>query len=83
MVGSFPDYDPRVWHHALAETTYPTGINNGPDSYGWNYRRSARTPTVLHWFPAFSIGSYTKQSQAAWTSPATRNTSRWAGNSRP
>jgi len=66
-VRSFPDTSPRVrWQRALAQTTTPTTTNIGPDSYGWNYN-GLPASAVLHWFPQFRAGSYTGQSQAAWS----------------
>jgi trimeric autotransporter adhesin len=65
-IGAFPDTNPRVWHHALATTAYPTGTNTGPDTYGWNYN-GIPAPSLLDWYPTFGIGSYTGQSQAGWS----------------
>lgn len=66
-VGGFPDTNPRVrWQRALAQTIAATRTNTGPDAYGWNYS-SLPASTILHWFPQLSIGSYTGQSQAAWS----------------
>jgi len=66
-VGAFPDTNPRVrFFRAMAWTTYPTGTNTGPDTYGWNYN-GLQDSTILHWFPTLKIGSYTGQSQAAWS----------------
>lgn len=67
MINAFPDTNPRTrWQHALATTSYPTGTNNGPDSYGWNYKGQP-APTLLHWYPDLGIGQATGQSQAAWS----------------
>ena len=66
-IHSFPDTSPRVrWQRAIAQTTYPTTTDVGPDSYGWNYN-GLPASSVLQWFPALSSGSYTGQSQAAWS----------------
>ena len=66
-IRSFPDTSPRVrWQHALAQTIAPTTTNIGPDNYGWNYN-GLPASTVLHWFPQFRPGSYTGQTQAAWS----------------
>jgi hypothetical protein len=65
-ISSFPETSPRTWHHALASTTYATGQNKGPDSYGWNYN-GIPDSSVLVWFPSLGIGSYTGQFQAAWS----------------
>jgi hypothetical protein len=65
-IGDFPETNPRKWYHSLANTTYPTGTNRGPDNYGWNYNGwpAAR---LLTWHPALGIGSFTGQYQAAWS----------------
>jgi PKD repeat protein len=65
-MGDFPDTDPRIWHHSTAFTTYPTGTNSGPDSYGWNFN-GLPDSTLLQWYPAFGLGTYTGQSQSAWS----------------
>jgi hypothetical protein len=66
-IGAFPDTNPRVNHHALAEvTTASTAFNQGPDTYGWNYSKFHDT-ALLQWFPSFTIGAVTGQSQATWS----------------
>ncbi len=65
-IRSFPQKGRNVAHHALAFTTYPTTTNIGPDNYGWNYS-GVGASRLLQWFPTLSIGSYTGQNQAAWT----------------
>ena len=65
-IGAFPDTNPRVAHHGLAETIYPTGTDKGPDSYGYNYNLVPDS-TVLHWYPSFLSGTYTGQGQATWS----------------
>ncbi len=66
-IGSFPDTSPRVrWEHALAQTIAPTRTDTGPDNYGWNYAGRPAS-TVLHWFPQLDTGTYTGQTQAAWS----------------
>lgn len=67
-IGAFSNSDP--WsvnmRHALAFTTYPTGTDQGPDDYGWDFS-SVADSTLLQWFPLLGIGSYTGQNQAAWS----------------
>ena len=66
-IGSFPDTKPRVrWQHALAQTIAAKTVNKGPDNYGWNYN-GLPASTVLHWFPQLTPGTYTGQTQAAWS----------------
>ncbi len=67
-IGDFSNSDP--WsinmRHALAFTTYPTGTNTGPDDYGWDYN-GVPDSKLLQWYPDVSIGTFTGQSQAAWS----------------
>jgi PKD repeat protein len=65
-IGAFPDTSPRVrWQHADAYTNAATGVNKGPNAYGWNYNGQP-APTMLHWYPDLGIGTATGQYQAAW-----------------
>jgi hypothetical protein len=68
-MGGFPQTD-QNWsinmRHALAFTTYSTGIGFGPDNYGWNYA-GLPVSKLLQWYPVVAIGSFTGQSQAAWS----------------
>ena len=66
-IGGFPDTNPRVrWQQAIAQTTYATGTNTGPDSYGWNYA-GLPSSSLLQWYPDFAFGSYTSAKQAGWS----------------
>jgi hypothetical protein len=65
-IGAFPETNPRTWHHALAFTTYATGVNTGPDNYGWNFN-GRPAPSLLHWYPTLTDGTVTGQYQAAWS----------------
>ncbi|MGI8870707.1 MAG: LamG-like jellyroll fold domain-containing protein [Mycobacteriales bacterium] len=67
-IGAFPDSNPQSinMRHALAFTTYATGRNTGPDSFGWNYN-GIPDSTLLQWFPDLALGTYTGQYQAAWS----------------
>jgi hypothetical protein len=67
-VNGFHESNPRATNmrHALAQTTYATGTNTGPDSYGWNYN-GVPDSTLLQWFPELTNGQFTGQTQAAWT----------------
>ncbi|GLW62067.1 hypothetical protein Arub01_03110 [Actinomadura rubrobrunea] len=64
-LGAFPETNPPSWHRALAETTYATGKDQAPPGSNSNYRRQP-VPSLLHWFPTLSAGTFTGQSQAAW-----------------
>ena len=64
-VNGFPEENPMIWKRALAETIYPTGVdqtapsNNSPVS-------NQPIPTLLHWYPAVNTGFYTGQYQGGW-----------------
>ena len=59
-------------HFVAAETTYPTGtlhpaiftVGGGPTYYNFGGQPSG---TQLDWYPTFAEGTYTGQSQAAWS----------------
>jgi len=66
-IRSYPDTSPRVrWQRALAQTIAPTTTNRGPDNFGWNYNGRPAS-SVLQWFPQLAAGSFTGQSQGAWS----------------
>ncbi len=66
-IGEFPDTVPRVRiYPAQAFTKAATGVNTGPNPYGRNFS-GVPAPSLLHWFPELSNGSFTGQYQAAWT----------------
>ncbi|MGI8332092.1 hypothetical protein ACRYCC_19165 [Actinomadura scrupuli] len=65
-LGAFPETVPQTWHRTLAETTYKTGTDKTAPGSNSNYSHPA-VPTLLHWFPTVTMGSYTGQYQAAWT----------------
>ncbi|GAA4144333.1 hypothetical protein [Actinomadura keratinilytica] len=64
-LGAFPETTPATWHRALAETTYATGKDQASPGSNSNYRKQP-VPSLLHWFPTLSAGTFTGQSQAAW-----------------
>lgn len=70
-VGGFPESNPRSTNmrHAIAFTAAVTGVN-GPDAYaGGTYKnwQGTPSPSIYNWFPDMAVGTYTGQSQAAWT----------------
>ncbi|MBE7190348.1 MAG: hypothetical protein INR67_18815, partial [Jatrophihabitans endophyticus] len=67
-IGQFPDGSPEGGNQrATAYTTAASsGMNTGPDSYGYNYS-AYHDGTLLHWFPTLSPGTVTGQDQAAWS----------------
>jgi PKD repeat protein len=66
-MGAFPEDTLKVGHHALAETTYPTCTlkPSGPGTY-FNFGGEPCS-TQLDWYPDVTPGTYTGQSQAAWS----------------
>ncbi|MFD0685144.1 LamG-like jellyroll fold domain-containing protein [Actinomadura fibrosa] len=64
-LGAFPETSPQTWHRTLAETTYPTGTDKAAPGSNSNYSGQP-IPSLLHWFPTLSQGSFTGQYQAAW-----------------
>lgn len=67
-IGGFPQSDP--WsvnmRHALAFTTSAnTTIGHDPLGYYDWYGNPA--PAMINWFPDLAVGSFTGQTQAAWT----------------
>lgn len=68
-LGAFPELSGKVtprWRRALAETAYPTGTDKAPPGSNSNYSGQP-VPSLLHWFPELSPGTYTGQAQAAWS----------------
>jgi hypothetical protein len=67
-LGGFPQSDP--WsinqRHALSFTKASTGsLRRDPMGYS-NWERTPG-PSLVHWFPEFAVGTFTGQSQAAWS----------------
>ncbi|HZV26216.1 MAG TPA: hypothetical protein VFG00_07985, partial [Acidothermaceae bacterium] len=75
-IGAFsqttPTPIPALHHFGAAETTYATGtlhpaiftVGGGPTYYNFGGEPSG---TQLDWYPTFTEGTYTGQSQAAWS----------------
>jgi PKD repeat protein len=72
-IGGFPNspFSPLQHNFGTAFTTYPTGVNSGPDDYSpfWSEFNYAGQPSssLLDWFPSLIPGTYTGQGQAAWS----------------
>ncbi len=64
-IKAFPETKPRTHHRALAETTYATGKDTTKPSVNSNYSKQP-VPSLLHWFPTLTAGTFTGQHQAAW-----------------
>src|SRR5664279_51281 len=67
-MGGFGESVPRGvnMRHAVAFTTQPTGTINH-DTHGYDDWFGQPSPSIVNWFPDLDIGTYTGQSQAAWT----------------
>ena len=71
-IGSFTQDNPAVFtathHYTAAETTYQTGTLRAPLIGGMYFSFDGRPDsTQLDWYPTFTQGTYTGQSQAAWS----------------
>ena len=68
-VGFRPETSPRTWQWALAMDKRGTpGLYNAYGSYADWYRFEGRPASqFLHWLPTFSPGTYTGNTQAAWS----------------
>lgn len=65
QIGSFPQTSPWTYQRAMAQAYDGVRVNTGGSFSG----RPA--PTMLHWLPTLTVGTYTGQSQAAWSVAAT------------
>ncbi len=65
-IGGFPQTEPWTFHHALAFGTKPTGTITA-DPYGYFNFAGNKRPSLLAWYPDFTVGTFTGQSQAAWS----------------
>jgi hypothetical protein len=69
-IGGFPDTQPRTaWHWALAATRQPTGFVKKNGQLGAHYGNfeGKPAPSLFNWFPDLTQGTFTGQSQSAWT----------------
>ena len=64
-VGGFPQLDPP--YRALAWSRTATGVVSTNTQNNYKDYAGQPAPSMLHWFPTMSTGSYTGQDQAAWT----------------
>jgi PKD repeat protein len=70
--GGFPQTDPWSFYHGTATTKFATGVSKR-DIYGYPDHPGEPSPTLLNFFPYFSIGTFTGQSQATWNVTASSN----------
>jgi hypothetical protein len=66
-MNAFPETSPRSFHHAVAETTYPTGTLKANTISGYSSFAGQPDSTQLDWYPNLVTGTYTGQDQAAWS----------------
>ncbi len=66
-IGGFPQTDPWGFHHTLAFSKAPSGNLITPDPYGYKSYTGMQAPRPLNWYPNWTVGTYTGQSQAAWS----------------
>ncbi|MGC0271840.1 PKD domain-containing protein [Pseudactinotalea sp. Z1739] len=62
----FPQYNPWRFQHNMAWTHEATGTNIR-EVHGYANWDGQPSPSILHWLPTTSMGSYTGMSQASWT----------------
>ena len=66
-IGAYPQTNPTVWHRAQAFTRAPTGTIAHNDQFGYTDFYGQPRPTLLDWFPTMTTGTFTGQSQGAWS----------------
>ena len=79
-IGGFPNtLNPTIYNHALAFTTATTRtLTRNTDGDYYNFEGQP-APSLLHWFPRFTPGTYTGQSQATWSVAVGGNYVAYAG----
>ncbi|MCW2811087.1 MAG: domain containing protein, partial [Friedmanniella sp.] len=70
-IGSFPEQNPRAHWRANAFTANATGTVQHNTQGGYYDFFGAGAPSQVNWFPDLAAGSFTGQTQAAWTVEAT------------
>lgn len=66
-IGAFPDTSPTTWHRANAVTKAATGTVKTNTVSGYYNYGGQPAPTWLHFDPHLAAGTYTGQTQAAWS----------------
>ncbi len=66
-VGGFPQTTPWTFKRALAFSEDATGVNKKNVDGGYFDYEGVPSPTPLTWYPDLEAGSFTGQSQAAWS----------------
>jgi IPT/TIG domain len=68
--GGWTNLTPETWRHSVAFTAQVTGTllkDSINDTEGYPSHTGVPSPSIINWFPDFTTGTYTGQSQAAWT----------------
>ncbi|WP_439591355.1 PKD domain-containing protein [Microbacterium sp.] len=68
-IGGFPQTSPKwTFSHAVAFNKEYDGVTKiTPDIYGYRSFTGQPAGSILQWFPDFEVGTFTGQSQAAWS----------------
>lgn len=67
-IGGFPNNSPpRTWYRTTAFTKQATGVDGWDSTVGYAPFTGQPTPSLIDWFPILQAGTFTGQSQAAWT----------------
>jgi hypothetical protein len=64
MIGFFPEQNPRAYQRAMASTSAPAADGRTNTSGPFTGRPAAES---LHWLPTVDAGSFTGQTQGAWS----------------
>jgi hypothetical protein len=64
--GGWPEQNPRTFRRAMAFTHDATGTLL-KDTVGYPNHAGQPAPSIINWFPDLPAGTYTGQSQAAWS----------------
>ena len=66
-LGGWPVYNPWAFRHTMSFTANATGtlLHNSQSGYADLYGQPS--PSIVDWFPDMDEGTYTGQSQAAWS----------------
>ena len=66
VINGFPQTNPWTFHHATAFSVAATQVNNA-NTLGYPSHAGQPAPSLLNWYPNFTVGTYTGQGQAGWS----------------
>jgi len=66
-VGGFPQTDPWTFYRGVAFTENATGVNKTETVGGYYNFAGVPAPSPLTWYPDLTAGTFTGQTQAAWS----------------